>query len=309
VTAGRFTKHFELKDYYFVATQPNTAPPKDNAVDLLSHIPLNIVARTQSAVGVKIDAGAFAVQLDLGANLHITGNAARPRIDGKIAAEDGSLKFPQATLRVSLAALDFVPSPSGKIDAAVRLVAAGDVTPSSSSTDPDPHPYEVTLELDGSLQKMALDMHATPDLSRLQVLALLATGHADLMEITQGGGDTNKMDAAMAFAGSQLSEPLAHFAESQIERALNLKVDLGAEVSDEAVRLTAAKQVHPRLRLEGSYERGLATSGASVGTRARLSLTDRVLLEGGASQDVAGQGAGASGPQSSLQLRYRLLGH
>jgi autotransporter translocation and assembly factor TamB len=309
ITAGRFTKHFELKDYYFVATQPNAAPPNRNAVDPLSLIPLNIVARTQSSVGVKIDAGAFAVQLDLGANLHITGNAARPRIDGKIAAEDGSLKFPQATLRVSMAALDFVPSPSGKVDAAVRLVAGGDVTPSSSSIDPDPHPYEVTLELDGTLQKMALDMHATPNLSRLQVLALLATGHADLMEITQGGGDTNKMDAAMAFAGSQLSEPLAHFAESQIERALNLKVDLGAEVSDEAVRLTAAKQVHPRLRLEGSYERGLATSGASVGTRARLSLTDRVLLEGGASQDVAGQGAGTSGPQSSVQLRYRLLGH
>jgi hypothetical protein len=309
LTAGRLRQRFTLKDFAFVAiAPPASSVPLNQRLPALAHIPLDIRVRSQGDLGVSVDAGAFALKLDLGANLHVGGTAALPRPEGKLAASSGSLRFPRSTLEIREAVVDLVPSRRGKVDAAVRLAAAGEVVPRSTSRNPDPQPYQVDLQLEGNHDKLALEARSSPELARLDVLALLATGYANLQDIAGGGGDASALDAALAFAGAQATEPLARFAEAQIERALNLQVELGAEVADDSLRVTAAKQMHPRLRVEGSYERGLGSqAGGAVGTRARLSLTDRLLLEGASQQSLDTSSLGLQGAQSSLQLRYRLL--
>ena len=310
ITGGRYGKTLALHDYYLVATQPDAALPLDETAPFLANIPLDIQVGTSSDLSVKIDTGVFMMQTDLNATVHITGNALHPRVEGRVSSTQGMLRFPKAQLQIDEAVLDFVPTASGQLAATVALRAQGDVTPVTTSNSSSSDPYTVTLELNGTLERMALDVTANPSLTRLEALALLATGHVNLMDLTQGGGDTSTLNAALAFAGSQVSDPLSRFAERQIERAINLKVDLATEVSTGSVRLTAAKQITPRLRVEGGYQQSLGDDPTAVITRGQFSITDRLLLEGGATHDLStgDLAPGASPSQTSLQLKLRILG-
>lgn len=312
VTRGRYLKKFALQDFNFVARNPNTDTPLAESAPWLRDLQLDVVMTSSSGVDVKVDAGIFAVQADLGTQLHITGSPLAPHIDGKIAADTGHIKFPKAEMTIDQAIIDFVPTAGGKVDAQVSLHAHGDVTPSASSASSTVQTYAVSVSLEGTLDKMALDLQSTQGLSRLEVLSLLTTGHVNLAELAQGsGGETNKLDAALAFAGAQVSGPLTHFAERELERMLNLRVQLGAEISQEMVRVTATKDVNRRLRIEGAYEHAIGDEQSSISTRAQLSLTDRILLEGGTAKGLTGtvnRNLDRSA-QSSLELKLRLMGH
>ncbi|HET6345969.1 MAG TPA: translocation/assembly module TamB domain-containing protein, partial [Myxococcota bacterium] len=315
IIRGRYLKKLELHDFNFVARQPDTGQPLAKSSPWLRDLRLDVVMTSTSGVDVSVDAGAFAVQANLETDLRITGNALAPHIDGKIAADRGHLRFPKADLQITQAVVDFVPTPADPIGAELSLLAEGEVTPVSATASGNATTYGVSMRLDGTPEKLNLDLQSDKGLGRLEVLALLTTGHANLAELTQGGGgaEGSKMDAAIAFAGSQVSGPLAQLAQQQLERMLNLRVELGAEVTQERVRVTAAKSVNSRLRLEGAYSHGLSAAQSTVSTRAQLSLTDRLLLEGKAAHELtnaAGTGSAAEGGvRSSLELKYRLMGN
>ena len=315
ITHGRYTKEFALHDFYFVATHKNTDLPLAQTAPWLNDVQLDVTATTAAPLAIKVDAGAFAVQTSLSADLHVTGNALHPHIGGSVNAEGGALHFPKADLQLNDAMVSFVPDLHGVPVPTLSLHALSDVTAVPSASGGAGDVFTVSLTLDGPLEKLGLDLQSTPALSRLEILALLATGHANLTELTQGGGtQSSRMNAALAFAGAQLSEPLTRFAEKRLERLLNTRVDLATEVSEDQVKLTASKRINPRLRLEGGYQQAWGTDPSAVSAvtgRAQLLLTDRLMLEGGAQRDVATGGTARptdQGPQGSLQLKWRLIG-
>ena len=313
ITRGRYFKKFALQDFNFVAREPDVGEPLDKSMPWLKDLQLDITATSSAGVDIQVDAGAFAVQASLQPDLHVTGTPLAPHIDGKVAADSGLIRFPKADLALTQAVIDFVPRPSGKLDAELSLHAAGDVTPTAASGGTASSTYAVTLALEGTLDKMQLDLQSNPALGRLEILALLTTGHVSFADLTASGGqDSNKLDAALAFAGSQVSAPLARFAEQLLEKRLNIHVQLGAEFDGQQVRVTAAKELNRRLRIEGSYSHAIAQQQASVTTRANLILTDRLRLEGGTEADLSGTTSSAasdSSLQSSLELKLRLIGH
>ncbi len=305
ITRGRFIKRFDLHDFY-VQAKPGAASValKDKAPGL-EGVGLDVHVGTSNDLVVNVDAGIFAVKTDLQANLHVTGNVVYPKINGSLHAEGGTLKFPEAALALTEANLDFTPGAGHAIDAKVHMLGEGTVT----SSGPSSQAYAVTLQLDGDLDKMLLDLRATPDRTRLEVLSLLTTGHADLSELVQQSPDDNKLNAALVFAGSQVSEPVTRYASAQIERYAKLKVDLGAQVTQDAVTLTASKQVMSRLRLQGAYQHGIATDSAAVVAGAQVALTDQLFFEGTQTLPTNNANTVDNYAQGSLQLKWRLLGH
>ena len=313
ILGGRFLRKFELRDFNFLARKPNLAAPLEQRMPWLSDVALDVRAKNKSGFDVRVDAGTFAMASTLESDVHIGGNALNPIVNGKIAATEGALHFPHGTLTLHQANLDFDPSRRTKanaLGAEVSLLADGEIAPLQGSAG---QTYDVTLRLDGDLENLVLDLGSAQGLGKMAVLALLTTGHADITDLTQSGDEMAKLDAAIAFAGSQVAEPIAQFAQRVLERRLNVAVELGTEVTQGNVRVTAAKNLNRRLRLETAYSHGIAAEQSNVSTRAQLAVTDRLMLEGRAARDLTGSSATTSasdhGVQSNLELKLRLLGH
>lgn len=310
IVSGRYLQKFELKNFNFVAKQREVSEPISRKYPWLGDISLDVRAVSTGGLEVRVDAGAFATALSLDADLHVTGTAAGPVVDGRVSSEQGNLTFPKAKLDVTRAIVEFQPTASSGIHPTVDLTAEGTVTPSSStSSDYGAPTYLVTLTLEGNLEQMALDLTSDPQLPRLEILSLLISGRVN--PLAASGSDTSAADAALAFAGSQLASPLTRFLEQGLEKTLNLQLNLGAEVSTAGITVTAGKEVTRRLRLEGAYTRTFGEV-QTVGTvSARFLLSDRIFLEG-STESVSGQvdllGAPREGTRSRLELKLRLYG-
>ncbi len=307
VVRGRYVKKFELREFNFIAAdRPARAAQLPPWLERLS---LDVIATSTEGLEVQVDAGVLSLELVLGADLQITGTAARPFVEGRLQASRGRLAFPRAQLDVEQAVIELPGGPVDDLGAEVQLRAEGEVTPEAVGEQAPPT-YFVTLSLEGDLSQMALELTADPGLTRLEVLSLLVTGQASLTQLAgDGSDDAGTLDAALAFAGAQLTGPLAEFAEEQLERALNLRLQLGAELTREGLRLTARKDVTRRLQLEGAYLRTIGGTGSMTSARARVLLTNRLFLEGTAASVAGEQAFSRAASERRLELKWRLYGY
>ena len=132
---------------------------------------------------------------------------------------------------------------------------------------------------------------------------------------TASGNSTSpEVDAAIALAGAGVTGPLTGFVENQLEDRINLEVDLSASFTSDQVRVTARKELTPRLRLEGSVQRALQASGTNLNVAtATFVLANRWFLQAIA-QAAQGNSVVTDNsvvrPRSDnrLEMRYRLIG-
>lgn len=313
ITRGRYIKQLNLDRFNFLARKPPTDEEGQDSVpsdtpSVLSDIKLDLHAQSTGLVNLKVDAAAFATDVNLSTDLRITGNADTPRIEGRITAEDGYLRFPAAKLPVT-GTIDFVPTPDEPLRPILGITAEGDIRGTDQTGRP--RDYHVTVMLTGPLKQMAFDL-AAPDLDRTEVLSLLITGNPDIQSIAQGGqSDQKGLSSSVVFAGSQLAGPVSKLLENQLRQALNLQLELRTEITSGGFRVVAAKEITRRIRIEGGYGRSIAENQTVASTLATLRLTDRLLFEGGAQtvnsfgETVASLQEGAAG---SLALKLRVFG-
>ena len=311
VVRGRYLRKFELKNFIFVARPTTVAEPLARRYPWLNDITLGVHATSTGGMEVKVDAGALATDLTLDSDLQITGTAADPVIEGRISADHGNITFPKAKLDVVRAVVEFNPTAGAGVHPEVDLRAEGEVVPPPSGSNMVQVTHYVTLTLQGHLDQMVLDLSSDPALDKLEVLSLLITGRVN--PVTPGApGNNSEADAALAFAGSQLAQPLTQFLTSQLEKTLNLNLQLGAEVTTQAITVTAGQAITHRLRLEGAYQQSLGEAQTVAVARARFLLSDRIFLEG-STESVSGAGTTASalqeGTRSRLELKLRIFGN
>jgi hypothetical protein len=294
---ARYAKKFRLENFAFVAQTSEEGPTLAEQLPWLAELELDVRAQSAGDIDVDVDAATVQLGLTLGADVTVRGSPLALRLGGRLRSDVGSLVFPRATLDVTTCTVDLDPYPvAGTSGMVVRLVAEGEVAGSDRSRT-----RVVRVVLEGPLEQLSLDLQSS-GLDRLQVLSLLILG-----------SDAPEGNDALAFAGSQLAAPLTRFLEDQLEKSLNLGVKLGAEVSQESVKVTATKELTRRLVLEGSYQRYFADDVATTAVRALLYLFDRAFLEARASQTsgtATGNRKTAAGEATStgVELKYQLLG-
>jgi autotransporter translocation and assembly factor TamB len=312
IVRGRYTKQFTLDRFNFIAKrndEEDQNAPREQA-PWLDAMRLDIRALSTGTINVRVDAQAFSANVELTANLRVRGSAAQPRIDGRVAVESGEMSFPSAKLPVT-GAIDFVPRIDQPIRPVIDITAEGDVR--GAGADGRQRDFHITMSLTGTLNQIGLDLQA-PDLpDRTEILSLLITGNADVMSIAQGGssGDAQPLAPGLAFAGSQLAAPATRFLQQQLERQLNLQLELRTEVTSEGFRVVAGKEITRRIHIEGGYGRSFLENTAVASTTATLHLTDRFFFEGSAQtinafgSSVAALQEGAAG---RLELKLRVFG-
>ena len=219
------------------------------------------------------------------------------------------ISFPQAELDVTRAVVDFVPEPGAPIAAAVDILAEGEITPAVVALNATTPSYLVRVGIAGSLERMALELGSDPPLRDLEILALLVTGRPTLERQPGRGDGLGLFDPGLAFAGSQLAAPLSSLVEDQLERLLNLELDLAAEITAEGAMITATQVIASRIQIVGAYGQAFFGGGAFARAGALLQLTQRLLIEGQATAGLEQvQPATRNLTQNRVQLKYRLFG-
>jgi len=311
---GRYRRGIALEDLQLVLLEPDLDAGPSEHSPILDKILLDIRAFSQDSMDIDVDAAALAVKSRFGADLRIAGTAGRPLIEGRVDATTGHIDFPAGRLAVQSIALDFVPTADAKIDPNIDVVASGEITPEAPPGQPE-ITYLVTMTLTGKMSDMQLELVSSPSLTRVEILTLLIAGTADVESLLAAAEDSGKpadaedadnMRTAMVFAGSVLAGPITSFLSDQLEQQLQLKVKLKAEVTDEDAKVSAVQEVHPRIRLEGSYQHAYDTERRTAAGTGRFLVTDEVFVEGGA-EDVAGT-ADEDGTEGWVRLKVRVLG-
>ena len=310
--SGRVLQKLALRNFKLERREPPPTQSLAERAPWLRKLGLDVQVRSSSGLEVAVDAGTFAVRTSLETDLRLRGNPLAPQLAGKVQAvpsDPGQLRFPRAALQVQQFNVDFEPgraAADNPLGAEVSLRAEGSMVAAGEREVE----HRIAVHLAGAPAALSLELSDSENLSRLGVLSLLTTGHAEFVSAA-GGSEVDPLDTAVALASSQLSAPLARFAERKLQQTLNVQLELGAEMRGGQVRVEAAKNVSRRLRVSGAYNHGYSrTAGqASVVTKAQLSLTDRLRLEGQGVHDVAvAQGANADRQQSKLELKLRLFG-
>lgn len=315
IIRGRYLRKFRLEQFVFVQKGSSEEDADLEEVEpnpYLEELELDIHARSAGAIKLKIDAQAFAMEMDLGADVFVRGTAASPLLDGRVTAESGWLKFPAAKLDVEQLVVDFNPTLEESIHPEINLVATGEVTAAPSGGESRPTPYEVSVRIEGPLDAMRLEMTSDPDLPQEEVLSLVVLGQADpttLVQTSETKG-SGAIESSLVFASSQLATPVTRFVEKQLEKQLNLELQLGTEVSAERFRLTAAKELTSRFRIEGGYERLFTESAYLMTGRALLFISDDFFLEGSAQNVTASNSTTEleTGTSGQVELKLRFLG-
>ncbi len=308
VVRGRYLQKFELDRFVFRPARRVTGDPLAQQAPFLSDIDLSVQVTSLGAMEIRADAGAFALDMVLDADLKVTGTAADPVLAGRVEASRGGLEFPRASLDVARSIIDFVPKTGAGISPRVDLRAEGEISPPTGGEGGETT-YFVTLVLEGDLEEMLLDLTSDPALDRLEILSLLVTGRRPGDHI--GGEEGRHAEAAMAFAGAQLAEPLTRFLTQQLESHLNLDLDLSAEVTSAGLLLIAGTEITRRLRFEWAFQRGFGDAEASSAARARYLISDKVFLEGTTESAMGGastSGSAGDGARTHLELKLRLYG-
>ncbi len=313
ILRARYLREVELKDFNFVSKDEDVGPPLAERVPFLEHVSLNLRAVSDNVLDVKVDAGVLGMALVFGTDLRITGSAARPKIDGRVEASGGSITFPKGKLNITSAAVELESEAVTGEELAVKMdiQAEGEV---DAEVGGQKTSYLVTMNLEGDMNELRLNLSSDPNLERMEVLTLLITGTTVVQELVAGEerGNQEMLDAALAFAGAQLVGPVADYVEDKLEEYLNLDLDLGAELSDESFKIKVSKSIARRLVLEGVHDRSLTEQRATTSAGARFLLFDSFFFEGTASTqtgEVFGSSTLLDRTQGRFELKMRLLGN
>ena len=222
---------------YLVKTQLVSAPldPKAPA----NNIKLDVHVVSTPQLQVQTSLARVSGNLDL----HVRGSAARPSLLGRISILEGNISLAGTTYRLNRGDISFTNPVS--IDANVDIEASARV-----------RDYDITLGLQGTLNRMKMTYRSDPPLSSSDIISLLALGRAREDEIAQLPGSTLSGTPNLAESASSaiLGEALNSAVNSRLQKLFGvsrIKIDpnVAGQQSGANARLTIEQTVSDRVTL------------------------------------------------------------
>jgi len=235
-------RNFDLA-LFIASTQATPAPPNPDSVLNHIHMDIHLVTGPQVVVATNL------AHLQLQADLHLRGTLAEPAVLGRANASEGRLLFAGNEYQVTKAQVQFV-NP-------FRIEPLLDVGLSTTVQQ-----YDVTLNLAGPADKLAITYRSDPPLSSSDVMALLATGQP-----TQA---TSTLSGASNFAPSEqlLGQALDNLVAGRLQRLFGItqvqvNPDTGAlGTTGSGGTVTVQQQVSRNLKL--TYTQNLSSSSQDI---------------------------------------------
>ncbi|HXR98738.1 MAG TPA: translocation/assembly module TamB domain-containing protein [Terriglobales bacterium] len=224
-----------------------TPPSLPDSGSILNRIGLDVHLIT----GPQLQVATNLARLSIQADLRLRGTLANPAVLGRASASDGRLLFGGNQYQVTKAQVQFV-NPF-KIEPILDIGLTTTV-----------QQYDVTLNLVGPADKLAINYRSDPPLSSSDVVALLATGQPTQAASTLAGGGSNSFSGSEQLLGQALNNVVAGrlqrlFGVTQVQINPN-SGPLGTTGSGGTV--TIQQQVARNLKL--TYTQNLASSSQDI---------------------------------------------
>ncbi len=180
VVDGVYKRNIELHP----GDHPAAAPPAVAATSYWDNPGL-----AQAQLNLFVDVAKFSVKdnianpIDLHGNIHVTGTASQPQLDGGVAVDRGSFRIPgtRAQFTRTSGAVTFSANQPAD-DPALKLTSEADFR------DLNGQDHVITLTIDGTLQKISWDLKTSTGYDRGQTLTLLVLGR-NLDQLRRSLGD------------------------------------------------------------------------------------------------------------------------
>ncbi len=200
-------------------------------------------------------------------NLHIRGTAAKPVVLGRISILEGNLTLASTTYRLDRGEITFS-NPVG-IDPNIDIEASTRV-----------RDYDITLGLQGTLNRMNVNYRSDPPLQSSDIISLLALGRTE--EANQLPGSSQQALAAPSASTAILSQALNTAVNSRLQKLFGvsrIKIDpnVGGTQTGANARLTMEQTVSNKATV--TYVTNVAQSAQQL-IRFEYFLTPRLSIVG-----------------------------
>jgi translocation and assembly module TamB len=194
------------------AAPPVQTPEAPNS--LLANMKLDIRVRTSTATAIQ---ASLAENVQLSADLHVRGTAARPGVLGRVVITEGDLVFFGSEYRVSSGTIDFY-NP-------VRIEPILNI-----SLETQAKGVNVVLTVTGPIDNMKLSYSSDPPLQFQEIVGLLATGRTPTSDPTLLANQPSQPQQSFQQMGESaiVSKALADPVANRLERVFGiskLKID------------------------------------------------------------------------------------
>lgn len=244
VGRARFDPRFDLARTLGLARNPTRAPVSS---PLLNNMQLDV--RITSAPNLQFETSQ-ARNMQMEANLRLRGTAARPSVLGRINLLQGEIFFAGARYTVNRGDISFTDP--------VRIQPVLNLSLQTRAQQ-----YEITIDLNGTLDQINVSYRSDPPLPSGDIQALLITGRA-----REGPANAQAVQSFPQIgANTILSQALNSAVSSRIERIFGvsrLKIDpqVGGPETNPGARVTLEQQVTPDVRF--TYISNLAATQQQV---------------------------------------------
>lgn len=249
VVEGRFFERYQLRN--FIATSLSRQQSRSLAELVPSLAATDLDLRINGGdLRARADMGSLIVDLVGDADLKLGGSLRDPSLTGVVDVSEGTVSILGNRLEVETASIDFAERPDRRLVPNLDLRARSLIEPAVSPTGAE---LPILLTLRGDADRMQLDVEAedsSMQLSRVELISLLATGRSASALLGAAGGDA---------AARALSREVFGDFERLVESSLD---DLVGGTGDRPFDFT------------------LESGSSSARTSLRWDVSQRILVEG-----------------------------
>ncbi|MBD3866666.1 MAG: outer membrane protein assembly factor BamA [Acidobacteria bacterium] len=220
---------------------------REYSADELVMLPVPVTVRLDISAADGIWIKNDVAELETSLDLDINGNVSAPEVTGRITIlEGGRIRFRDVEYRIRSGSLELLDL--NKINPYMDITAVTTV-----------NKYEVTLRIEGTLDRFEYDLTSVPSLSQQDILALLTTGYT--LEDMAAGPGSSGLDLTGDMAASYFASALTGLFENQLKKVFRLeRVRINPYAAsgsaDPTTQLTLGKEVADNLFIIYSTELG-----------------------------------------------------
>lgn len=289
VVEGSFFERYQLRNFIATSLSSSTSRSLADLVPSLAGTQLDLQINGGD-LRARADMGTVVVDLVGDADLKLGGSLRDPSLSGVVDVNEGNVSILGNKLEVETASIDFPPRPDRRLVPDLDLRARALIEPAVSPTGAE---LPVVLTLRGDIERMALDVEAeesSQQLSRVELISLLATGRSASALLGSSGGD-----AAARAVSRELFGDFERLVENSLDDLVgdtgNRPFDFTLESGSSSARTSLRWEVSRRVQLEGETtfafreldDPTIGDTPVSAGTlvhavRARILLADNLPI-------------------------------
>jgi hypothetical protein len=255
--SGKVEQTLNISNFVFSSHQEGAGPSLEETLGRFASTELDL--EIVSAASLQIIAGLplFRIEVRPTLDLRLVGQLSDIGVQGVIEIEEGNgeIIFPEAAFAIDNATVDLSQDPYF-----VSLNSVWEYVPRRQQNNDQDDVITLELGIEGPVDRMELRLQAPdyPDLTRPQLLGMLARGQTPDLLISQNlgedGGDGSYSDVALRMLTGQMFKRFESELEKVFRTTFELPLDASIDLGVDTLRMQGVVNISERFEVSGETE-------------------------------------------------------